>query len=844
MQWFIAGFSFSAAVSTLLLLSRRRARRKDRRMASPGPQDSSMPKSAEQAGLPSTVGVTISTNDSGQVHVSTTGAGDTPSSQVLQLTLQIIPGTRLQLTLETLPSDVQVREAKASPREAPRALGPEVQGVSATQRVAGKGAPLVAGWMAGIRSFGSRITNTDRWSAPLRGLASWWRARGPSLDFGLFALALIVYITIRLIRLPDFPIYFFTDEANQTLLAAALVRDGLRDQFHTLLPTYFYNVYQFNLSLSVYAQLLPYLLFGKSIFVTRAVAALLTLPGAAAIGLILRDIYRVRFWWIGVFALSLTPAWFLHSRTAFETTMMASFFACFIYFYLLYRTRSPRYIYPTLVCAALAFYSYSAGQPVVLGTATLLLFSDLRYHWQNRRTLARGLILAAVLALPYIRFQIEHPGETLAHLRQLDSYLVQDLPLQEKLATFARNYLFSLKPGYWFIPNNADLPRHVMKGYGHISIWAAPFAALGLIVLLRRIRDSQSRAILAALLATPLGAATTGIGVTRLLSFVIPAAIITSLGAATLTGWLARRVRYGLMAIVVFALLSLASIGMLRDSLVNGPTWSSDYGMGGLQYGARQIADAVLEILEDQPGRRIFISPTWANGTDIVMAFVLPPDLPVETRNATEFIEQKGDLNDQMLFILTPPEYEEILNDPKFEGVTVERTLPYPDGRPGFYFVHMHYSPQADEVFAQERLERQRPVLADVVVSGETIHIEHSVLDMGGINDIFDGDPRTLARGFEANPFRLALAFDQPRRLTGIRLTTGTMDYSLTIRLFGSETAEPVVYNETYRNLPEDPTVEVAFDDGPESVVRIEMEIRNLNEGDIAKIHLRELVLE
>jgi len=295
---------------------------------------------------------------------------------------------------------------------------------------------------------------------------------------------------------------------------------------------------------------------------------------------------------------------------------------------------------------------------------------------------------------------------------------------------------------------------------------------------------------------------------------------------------------------VIFSLLSLASFGMLRDALVNGPTWYSDYGMGGLQYGGRQIADAVLEILEDQPGQRIFISPTWANGTDVVMSFLLPPDLPVETRNAAGFIEEKGDLNDQMLFILTPPEYEEVLNDPKFEGVTVERTLPYPDGTTGFYFVHMHYSPQADEIFAQERLERQRPVLTDVVVNGETIHIEHSLLDMGGIENIFDGDPHTLARGYEANPFRLVLGFDQPRALTGIRLTTASMDFSLTVRLFAGNTEEPVVYSESYRNLPGDPTVEMAFDQGPQSVVRIEMDIRNLNQGDTANIHLRELVLE
>jgi hypothetical protein len=695
-------------------------------------------------------------------------------------------------------------------------------------------------------------TGTDL-SLPRAAIRRWLRAstgllhsviRAVPLDTALLLLSIGVYLTIRQVGLTRFPIYFFVDEANQTALAADLIRDGLRDQFHTFLPTYFYNVYQFSLSLSVYAQVLPYLLFGKSIFVTRTVAVLLTIPGATAISLILRDIFRVRFWWLGVFALSLTPAWFLHSRTAFETTMMASFFACFLYFYLLYRTRSPRYLYATLVCAALAFYSYSAGQPVLLGTALLILISDLRYHWQNRRTLAVGLVLAAILALPYVRFQIEHPGQIVEHLRQLNSYWLQDLPLQEKLATSAGNYLRGLNPAYWFIPNEADLPRHLMRGYGHISIWALPFASLGLVILLRRVREAPARAILAASLAAPLGMAVAGVGVTRALSFVVPMAVITSLGACALASWLVRRLRYALLAVVIFALLSLASFGMLRDALVNGPTWYTDYGMGGLQYGSHQIADAVLEILEAEPGRRISISPTWANGTDIVMSFLLPPSLPVQIQNASGFLQPGGGLTDQMLFILTPAEYEEALNDPGIEGLTVERTLPYPDGRPGFYFVHMHYSPRADEIFAQERLEQQRPVLTDVVVNGETIHIEHSLLDMGGIENIFDGDPHTLARGYEANPFRLVLGFDEPRPLTRIRLTTASMDFSLTVRLFASNTAEPVVYSESYRNLPGDPTAEMAFDDSPGSVVRIEMEIHNLNEGETAKIHLRELILE
>lgn len=35
-----------------------------------------------------------------------------------------------------------------------------------------------------------------------------------------FIAALLVYLLVRLVKLADYPIYFFTDEAMQTMLAA------------------------------------------------------------------------------------------------------------------------------------------------------------------------------------------------------------------------------------------------------------------------------------------------------------------------------------------------------------------------------------------------------------------------------------------------------------------------------------------------------------------------------------------------------------------------------------------------------------------------------------------------
>ncbi|KUK70414.1 MAG: putative membrane protein [Anaerolineae bacterium 49_20] len=102
------------------------------------------------------------------------------------------------------------------------------------------------------------------------------KLRGLSWKEWAFALGLVLYLGTRLIQLDKFPIYFFTDEAVQTMSAVDLLARGLRDVSGRLLPVYFENGGQYNLSLSVYLQLIPALL-PRSVFLTRAVQAVISL---------------------------------------------------------------------------------------------------------------------------------------------------------------------------------------------------------------------------------------------------------------------------------------------------------------------------------------------------------------------------------------------------------------------------------------------------------------------------------------------------------------------------------------------------------------------------------------
>ena len=682
---------------------------------------------------------------------------------------------------------------------------------------------------------------------------SWLRARFWRPEWIFFTLALLVYALTRFWRIADYPIYFFSDEAIQSLTASDLIRNGFRSPEGQLLPGYFKNYQVYNLSLSVYLQLLPVYFWGLSVPLTRGVSALVSVFGVTAVSLTLKSAFKTRYWWTAVLLMAAMPAWFLHSRTAFETVLMVSFYALFLYFYLLYRLRAARYLYPAMVFAAASFYAYSNGQAIIALLVLFLALSDWRYHWQvvkgviERRawgTAVAFIALTLLLIAPYVRFRLTYPTDLAYHLRSLDSYwFKQDLTLAQKFGLFADRYVYGLSPGYWFWPNNHDLERHRMLGYfGHLRPETLPLLLVGLVICLRRWRSPAHRAALLALVAVPVGAANVDIAITRVLALVVPAAILMTLGL----DWLLTRLKeqwQAWVATAVFLVLSWVSVGLLVDALNRGPLWFPNYGMFGMQYGATQIFDIIPEYLAADPQSTVLLTPTWANGTDLFPRFFLSPEqlLRVQTLNVDGFILDKQTLTDDMLFIMTPDEYLRAQQSGKFKEIVIERTFAYPDGSPGFYFAHLAYVDAIDEIFAAERAERQKPVEDVVVINGQMVVVRHSRLDSGSMPSMFDNDTFTLGRVMEANPAFVELTFPQPWALRGLAADFGTMDFALTVSLYADLNGEPVVYTQEFRGLPADPHIEISFDRGPAEVVKMRIDVLDLNAGETAKIHIREL---
>lgn len=725
------------------------------------------------------------------------------------------------------------------------------------------------------------------------------RNRPFRMGLAAFVVAMLIYAATRLIGLADYPIYFFSDEAIQAVSAADLIRDGFRNSDGMLWPPYFKNFAVWNLGLSVYLQLLPVRLFGMSVYVTRLVSVFVGMVGVAAVAATLRNVFRARGWYLSVLLLAATPAWFLHSRTAFETAEMVAFYALFILCYLLYRTRSAVWVYPAMVFAAAAFYSYSNGQAIIGLLVLALAVVDAPYHLRqiretrdeirvksarsdrisylvsrisyfvSRYRLVLLVVLALLLIWPYVRFRLAYPTDLSYHLRSLNSYWFNDISTAEKLGQFADRYLYGLSPAYWFRPNDHDLARHRMVGYyGHMRPEFLPLIVLGIVVAVGGMfgkgegekgrRGAGYRVVLLALLAAPVGAALVDIAVTRVLSVVVPATLLAGIGIDWILVRLARLGRgegekgrkgerargSAVVAAGAFVVLALMSLGMLRLALSEGPTWFTDYTMGGMQYGARQLFGIIEERLAADPATRVMLTPDWANGTTMFPQFFLTPEQQtrVQTFNVDAFIGEKRELTPDMLFIMMPAEVDRARASGKFERVDIEGEIPYPDGRTGFYLVRLAYMPDIDAVFAAELEELRRPVSEPGTLDGAPVTVTHTRFEAGQLSDLFDGDTFTLVRHISANPVRYEIIFDAPRPVSGLALDLGSMDAGVAVTLIAPD-GQSAAYSQEFRGLGPDPHIELPFPDPPPLVASMTLELRDLNRGEDVKIHVRELGL-
>jgi len=301
-----------------------------------------------------------------------------------------------------------------------------------------------------------------------------------------------------------------------------------------------------------------------------------------------------------------------------------------------------------------------------------------------------------------------------------------------------------------------------------------------------------------------------------------------------------------IIALLAFIVLSGTNVHMLNDALRNGPLWFTDYGMGGMQYGAFQIFDIIEQYLGEHPDAHIIFSPDWANGTDVVARFFLRDPSSIQIGSVRGHITQKLPLDDSTLFIMTPQEYDIVMESAKLTDIHVKKIIPYPNGKPGFYFVQLRYADNSDEIFAAEKAVYQASQESVVTIDGQEIKLRYSYLDSDfqaeSMALVFDNDPYTLAKTFENNPFVIEMTFPAPRTLNGFSIIIGSTKVQITLTCYPAPGAQPTSY--TFEGEGTRIKPELSFDlPTPTQAQVLQVETLDLLSSSTAKVHIWELKL-
>ena len=659
----------------------------------------------------------------------------------------------------------------------------------------------------------------------------------------LFWLGMAFYLFTRFIALDKFPIYFFSDEAIQTMSAFDLVNRGFRDVQGNLFPVFFENGQQFNLSLSVWLQVLVAWL-PRSVWLTRGLPALISLVFPLSVSLWARDFFKSKYWWLTPLLISALPAWFLHSRTAFETSLGVSFYSLFLFFYLKYRLKNHKNLPLALLFGACAFYTYAPLQLVVVASGLVLLIADWRYHFEIKKSLLIGLLSLLLLATPYFIFQFSHQQALSTHLHLLRSYWLSDIPLLNKLGIFLGKWLQGLNPLYWFFPNQTDLIRHQMKGLGHLPWFFLPFFLLGMWQSIKNWKEPAYRLAFIALVVGPLGAAIADITITRVLVMLVPFSLLILLGLSQILEFLTRKLPLKNLPACLCALaIAIFAIWMSWCGIIKGPLWYPDYGLYGTQWGGQQLSQKITEFKQENSNAQLKLSPSWANNTDIIMRYFLGDPLPLEIGTIDEYDLYYQEINPNQVFIITPDEYNWLVRNPKFDQIEVLDSLQWPDGRTGFYFLRLAYAPDAEQIFEVELQQRRQPEVSELDLLGQQVNITYSRLDLGTIAHIFDGDNATPMRTLEANPLQISIEFSQPVDLQKLTAMVGSPATRLSATIVIDESRQELTFTQTVSSS--DQIRPIVVDLGTiYQVSQLTVWIESINDPEPTHVHLWELILE
>ena len=380
-------------------------------------------------------------------------------------------------------------------------------------------------------------------------------------------LIFLLFLVTRLYKISSIPSSVYWDEASIGYNAYSVLKTG-RDEWGEFLPLHFRAFGEFKLPVYIYSVMFVELVFGLTQLAVRLPAALYGLFAVWGLYLLTKKITsNKKIALLGSFLFSLTPWFFIFSRTGYEAVAGLAVFIFAIYFLLLSFEKNWKLIISIFLFIS-AIYSYNSFRIL---TPVFLIPGLIVFGFKTKRRGVSVLLISAVLFIlslsPIYKLYTQDSG-----LNRLQAVAATQSVINNYLSHFSFNFLF--------IKGDSN-PRSQMPGSSELFLIDLPFIILGLIYIFKK-RNLKYLGIIFALLVSFIPAAITKESPHALRSILAaPAfAVISSLGIFSFLNFFKKYQKYLLIVVVTLYLMFFGQYFykfMTKYNLLTSADWQYPY---------------------------------------------------------------------------------------------------------------------------------------------------------------------------------------------------------------------------------------------------------------------------
>lgn len=287
----------------------------------------------------------------------------------------------------------------------------------------------------------------------------------------LLVVILVLFLVTRLYKIGEIPVSVYWDEASIGYNAYSIAQTG-KDEWGKFLPIHFRAFGEFKLPVYIYA-VVPFVkLFGLNAFSVRMPAVLFSLGVVILAFFLARKLSGDKT--IGLlssFFVSISPWFFIFSRTGYEATAGLMFYILGIYLFLSHTKNY--FIFLAILSFILSAYSYNSFRIIIPLTLLLLLSLELR-------NISKGMILwmllsGLVLALSVI---------PIYRLYKYDAGASRLQTVGATRSSFVKNYLSHFSLDFLIVHGDKNL-RSQQAGFGQLYLPELVFLLVGILYVVR-----------------------------------------------------------------------------------------------------------------------------------------------------------------------------------------------------------------------------------------------------------------------------------------------------------------------------------------------------------------------